>query len=710
MILTISSRVFLILVSVAALVALPSYRPVEAQRQQDNRALRMQEVKELPAKSKRFALVIGVDEYQDEQISRLSGAGNAAKALADALVRYAGFPSDQVILLASDQPRQRQPNRGNILQYLSNLTGMVPKDGLLLVSFAGHGIERGGRGFLCPSDARIGGSMALLEATAVGVDTVRDWIRETGVKQVLIILDACRNNPSGRGGEENRKTDSFARRFNFDIRNKEVSAFATLYATDVGQVAYEYKEKNQGYFTWMLFEGLKGGAANEKGEVTLGGLVKYLQEQVPKRVRLDMGQEKVQGPYATVGGYKADELVISITVRVPTEKAAAGAVDPAAIELEFWNSTKNSSDVDDFKEYLAKYPNGTFAGLARNKIRVLEGAAKSGAVRPKTEAKPTVTEPKPVSSGGTSTTGAGPGGLPLRGFEFDVVTVNASGSETSRRKQQAQYCSEDIAGISLELVPIPGGMFLMGSTEYDSGNSAGADPDAWRAILKKGSAWGGTTPAHQVTVGGFHMGKHEVTQSQWRAVASLPRVARDLNPDPSNFKGDNLPVESVSWEESVEFCARLSRATGRSYRLPTEAEWEYACRAGTTTPFAFGQTVTPQLCNYDGDYPYAQAPKGTYRKKTRPVELMRVANALGLFDMHGNVWEWCSNYWHVNYNGAPSDGRSWEAAGDTRYRVLRGGSWESGGYICRSAHRVRNPPDFRNSAVGLRVVVAARTP
>jgi formylglycine-generating enzyme required for sulfatase activity len=686
MILTFASRVFLMLSILAAVVALPSYLPVEAQRQ-DNRALRMQEIKELPAKSKRFALVVGVDEYQDEQISRLSGAGNDAKALAGALVRYAGFPADQVILLASDQPQQRQPNRGNILQYLSNLRGIVPEDGLLVVSFAGHGVERGGRGFLCPSDARIGGSIALLESTGVAVDTVREWIRETGVKQVLIILDACRNDPSGRGGGENRLTDSFARQFNFDVRNKEVTAFATLYATDVGHVAYEYKEKKQGYFTWALVEGLKGGAANEKGEVTLGGLVRYLQEQVPRRVRLDMGQEKSQKPYATVGGYKADELVISITVRVAPATPALSAFDPAAIELEFWNSTKNSSDVDDFKEYLAKYPNGTFAGLARNKIRALEAAAKSGAVQPKTEPKSPAAEPKPVSSGGASTPGAGPGGLPLRSFEFDVVTVNSSGSETSRRKQQAQYCSEDIAGISLELVPIPGGTFAMGSTESDA-----------------------EKPPHQVTVSSFYMGKYEVTQAQWRAVAKLPKVARDLNSDPSNFKSDNLPVEQVSWDDAVEFCARLSRATGRTYRLPTEAEWEYACRAGTTTPFAFGESIAPQVVNYDGNYPYAQAPKGTFRETTTPVGFMGVANAFGLYDMHGSVWEWCMDYWHENYNGAPTDGRAWETAGDTRYRVLRGGSWNDSAYYCRSAHRLRASPDYRFILIGFRVVVAARTP
>jgi uncharacterized caspase-like protein len=143
------------------------------------------------------------------------------------LVRYAGFPSDQVILLASDQPQQRQPNRGNILQYLSNLRGIVPEDGLLVVSFAGHGIERERNGFLCPSDARNGG-IWLLERTAIPVATLHESIRDLGVRQVLIILDACRNDSSGRGGEDNRLTDAFAERFNFDVRNKEVTAFATL--------------------------------------------------------------------------------------------------------------------------------------------------------------------------------------------------------------------------------------------------------------------------------------------------------------------------------------------------------------------------------------------------------------------------------------------------------------------------------------------------
>ncbi len=205
------------------------------------------------------------------------------------------------------------------------------------------------------------------------------------------------------------------------------------------------------------------------------------------------------------------------------------------------------------------------------------------------------------------------------------------------------------------------------------------------------------------------MGKYEVTQAQWRAVARLPKVKKDLNPDPSHFKGDDLPVEQVSWEDAVEFCERLSRATGRQYRLPSEAEWEYACRAGTTTPFAFGETVTPELVNYDGQHPYAQAQKGMFREKTTPVGYMGVANGFGLYDMHGNVWEWCLDAWHDNYNNAPTDGSAWERAGDRSTRVLRGDSWLSFGYISRAAHRVWIPPDRRLNGIGFRVVLAART-
>jgi len=269
-------------------------------------------VNALPSTAKRYAIVIGVDQYADTQITTLGGASNDAKALAQALIQYAGFPSEQVILLASDQPAERQPTRGNVLRRLSNMAAVIPPDGLLLLSFAGHGIERGGQAFLLPSDSQVSNDVDLLEQTAINVSQIKDRIKKIGVRQVLLILDACRNDPVGRANADNPLTATYTRGFNFDVRNREVQAFATLYATEVGHRAYEYKEKKQGYFTWVLVEALRGGAANEKGEVTLQGLVKYLQERVPKRVLQDLGAGKDQKPFAVVEGYRADELVLSV--------------------------------------------------------------------------------------------------------------------------------------------------------------------------------------------------------------------------------------------------------------------------------------------------------------------------------------------------------------------------------------------------------------
>ena len=368
-----------------------------ASNAQENRGLTLQNtdtVRQLPASAKRFALIIGVDQYADTQITTLGGASNDAKALSDALVRYAGFPVDQVTLLASNQPAERQPTRGNILRRLSNLASVVPKDGLLLVSFAGHGMERDGRAFLLPSDSQVSGDVDLLEQTAINVQQVRERVKKTGVGQVVLILDACRNDPVGRSDTPNPLSLTYTRSFNFDVRNREVQAFATLYATAVGQRAYEYKERKQGYFTWVLIEGMKGGAANEKGEVTLAALVKYLQERVPKQVSMDLGIGKDQRPFAEIGGYKAEDLIISIASTAKDSAAAAAppaSTDSMAVELSFWDTIKTSTNPDDFKAYLQEYPEGKFVLLARNRINSLEAA-------PKTEAPPKTTVPAETQS------------------------------------------------------------------------------------------------------------------------------------------------------------------------------------------------------------------------------------------------------------------------------------------------------------------------
>ena len=262
--------------------------------------------------------------------------------------------------------------------------------------------------------------------------------------------------------------------------------------------------------------------------------------------------------------------------------------------------------------------------------------------------------------------------LPL--FEFEVVTVDAFGKINSRRRHYARYFTEDLGnGIKLEMVLIPGGTFLMGSEEksYEQ-------------------------PVHQVTVKPFFIGKYPITQEQWKAVMGY---------NPSSFMGGKRPVEYVSWKDAVEFCGKLSRKTGKNYGLPSEAQWEYACRAGTTTPFHFGETITPDLVNYNGNYPYGSAPKGFYRQETNLVWRFP-PNAFGLYDMHGNVWEWCQDVWHGNYNGAPCDGSAWET-GNSNYRVQRGGSWNLNAVYCRSTYRVGYALGYRDRYFGCRVALAS---
>ncbi len=279
----------------------------------------------------------------------------------------------------------------------------------------------------------------------------------------------------------------------------------------------------------------------------------------------------------------------------------------------------------------------------------------------------------------------------FQAFDFTTVRLNALGEEIERGKGQAQQFIEDLGGgVKLEMVYVPGGKFVMGSDESDR-----------------------EKPLHDVTVPSFFFGKYQITQEQWQAVAGAKelKVKHDLKPDPSSFKGDDrLPVECVSWDDSVEFCARLAKKTGIAYRLPTEAEWEYACRAGTITPFAFGPTITPNIVNYHGEHPYGNAPKGVYRGKTVPVGSLGVANSFGLYDMHGNVWEWCQDAWHDSYKDAPTDGSAWLSGGDSSPRMLRGGAYSIDARSCRSAYRFSNVArNFFIYNVGLRVVVAART-
>ena len=298
-------------------------------------------------------------------------------------------------------------------------------------------------------------------------------------------------------------------------------------------------------------------------------------------------------------------------------------------------------------------------------------------------------------------------------FSFETVFVNRRGEQIRRQAGQAEYFREALGdGVGLDMVKIPGGTFLMGTE----------DEEIERLCKKHDLEWFRCeAPQHEVRIPEFYMGRYPVTQAQWRAVASRTelKVERDLKRDPANFKdrndSNNRPVERITWYDAVEFCQRLSKLSGKTYRLPSEAEWEYACRAGTRTPFHFGETITTDLANYRGtdwEYKgkprpgiYAEEPRGKHREQTTAVGSLP-SNSFGLYDMHGNVWEWCADKLDANYQGAPADGSPWENENDNDYRMLRGGSYFDMPAYCRSAYRFGFVPDIDSNNVGFRLVCA----
>jgi formylglycine-generating enzyme required for sulfatase activity len=288
----------------------------------------------------------------------------------------------------------------------------------------------------------------------------------------------------------------------------------------------------------------------------------------------------------------------------------------------------------------------------------------------------------------------------IRQVEFSTVKINTAGNISGYVMRKTKVYSENLGnGMLLEMALIPGGKFLMGSPSKEKESNYGDSEK----------------PQHWVTVPRFWIGRFEVTQSQWRQVASMQKISIDLADNPSHFEGQDSPVERISWDEAIEFCERLNRETSRAYRLPSEAEWEYACRAGKNTPFSFGENISPAIANYNANIPYgdrgrylfaAGPSRGRYSTSTTNVGGFP-ANDFGLYDMHGNVSEWCQDSWLPAYDDrSPTDGSArlhrnvnqWQ-----NYHSVRGGSWASSAGQCRSAVRYGETAIYSSDTVGFRV-------
>ncbi len=627
-----------------------------------------------------WAITVGIDNYYN--LTPLRYAQRDAEAFRDFCLNEAGFEGvyhfgEDVAPIPTERgPALRaEPTVGNLERFLRvrfERKFLEPGDNLWFF-FAGHGRRVGGRDYLMPLD----GDPDNVGRTAFAIRDIADRLRRSGADNVLMAIDACRGEDDRSGGT--------------GIGGEQQQGVITLFSCSPQELAYEIEPLQAGSFTYALLEGLR--IRGENNCATVERLCQHLRYRVPE-LNQRHGKPR-QTPYPIAEPATKLHLIL-LPQQATLQDVQALKNDALEAEIEGdWDQAEQL-----WIRVLAASPADRQAIKAIQRIAVRQATTSPGPTAPLSETLPLSDATESRSP--TPPAPTPPPKPPAPTFRFEVVTVGAKGKIVKRAAGSAEYRRETLpGGVVLDVVPIPAGEFWMGQTEAEKAELIRqAGEENYQKYYAR------ENPRHRVQVPSFWLGKYAVTQAQWRAIAGLPKVKIDLKADPSQFKGDDLPVEHVSWDEAVEFCDRLTHHTNHPYHLPTEAEWEYACRGGSETPFYFGETITPELVNYNGNYPYSQAPKGTYRQKTTPVGSFP-PNRYGLYDMHGNVWEWCQDHWHENYEGAPNDGSAWLSSDERKARLGRGGSWVNNARNCRCAIRFRYEPDLRLDVLGFRVAASS---
>ncbi|MFW6106587.1 MAG: SUMF1/EgtB/PvdO family nonheme iron enzyme [bacterium] len=697
---------------------------------------------------KKYALVIGISNYQDPEITDLSFAADDAREVGQSLQEVCGF--DEVRALHSGG--KIEPSHVNVVQALHNLAPLLSPEDLFLFYFAGHGIQTKTGARLLTSNSLI----RMPELASVSKDVLIDCLSGIECANRALILDACRNDPrKGMGDEDNLLTTGFSRDI-MAVAETSVEgvtpATCVLFSCRLGERAYEWPERRHGVFTHYLLDGLRGAASDDRGRITIQGLGRYVEEQVPRwarkthtpRPQTPWGEQKGSWREIVLAEARRTEAVVreeragQIEVMKPPvlriesdPPGAAVKVDgkdvgdtPLDLELaageyrvhaekagcEPWErrvrfdaagDAELRIELEEFKgtsevlKMIKRHKAIRRTELIRNTRKAINSEVLDAIIETLVASnKIEIRMAKLRGSRRASTIYC------LKGWKLGA---NGPEEKCGKRKEpkwkvysewpfsagEARDRQEETAdlldvpvektadlggGIEMELVLIPRGEFMMGSKN-------GEDNE---------------TPVHKVRITKpFYMSRYPVTQDQWEQITGE---------NPSDFEGSGRPVDNVSWEDCQKFVKKLNaKANDLTFDLPTEAEWEYACRAGTDTPFHFGETISTDQANYDGNCTYGDGTEGQYREETTPVGSFS-PNAWGLYDMHGNVWEWCADWYDaLFYKKSPKDDPQGAAKGDSR--VLRGGSWYGEPRNCRSAPRGGSNPTTRYNNGGCRVVL-----
>jgi formylglycine-generating enzyme required for sulfatase activity len=621
----------------------------------------------------KIALLIGVSEYE-EGLDPLPAAAKDIEALREVLVNpnIGGFAASDMTVLPN-------PQRQAMEEAIYTLFANRQKDDLVLLYFSGHGVLDENNRFYFATRQTRKDQGKLRPTTALVASTVQSYMEESKSQRQVVILDSCFSGAFAKGVHAKDSGSINLEKF---LGSK---GRAILTASTSTQYALTQDSFELSIYTHFLVEGLRTGGADQRGEgwITVEDLHVYASAKVreaapamtpefypvkegytiklaqsPKddpalQYRKEVQNRLHQGNFSI----PARRLLNSLRVSLCLDQGVAEAIEVEILRPFQEYRRKLQEYEDTLKETLQAEPI-----LNERTLEDLKDYQQHLGLRDEDVAS--IRAGLPVQNDSVRTKS-------WTYKNFETVTVNSKGQEIDRKMGWAKYSSEYLEnGVTLDMVAIPGGKFQMGSNESED-----------------------EQPIHTVRVAPFWMGKFPVTQAQYEAV---------MGANPSRFQSKNLPVEKVSWLAAVQFCQHLSEKLGHLYRLPSEAEWEYACRAGTTTPFHFGETLTTNLANYNGREIYVKRAKGQN-------QMMKIGmfppNFFGLYDMHGNVSEWCLDSWHNDYNDAPVDGSAWcTENNDNTLRLLRGGSWVSGLGRCRSAYRDSYPSVSSSYRIGFRVV------
>ena len=600
---------------------------------------------------KKWTVVIGVNKYLDPAIPSLKFCVADARCMAETLVKHSGYSEERVLVIADDQREDHLQPLGFNLREQINLWLRNPGRGdTLLVFFSGHGfLDNEGQGFLAPKDCK----REKLGLTGFRTDDLRDMLVQCDATQKVLILDCCHAG-GGKGTDSGGASSA-----ELGAAFEQARGLITLASCQQEEQSQEWEENRQGLFTYFVTKGLEGAANYDgNGVVDSDELYRYTADNVPviaQRV-LNTRQTPVRFiPSDVVGVFPLARvpetrryITAKFTVREGDEK---GPLLPG-VKLELF-----------------------YRQTAKGELVVLGIATSDTAGR---AAVSTWLDGKQQTRGSflvLVNSGGGPQTFSLPGFptatNWNLYVPGSKPVLPSMMPTQEKPNRPIITNsIGMKLLFIPAGEFQMGCADWE-------DDTDW-----------GERPQHRVRITKpFYLGATEVTQEQYERV---------MGENPSNYKGDSQrPVETVSWEEAVEFCRRLSQQEGKTYRLPTEAQWEYACRAGSTAKWHFGdeESRLGDHAWYDSNSDSTAHPVG--QKK---------ANAWGLYDMHGNVYEWCADWYDFAYYGeSPSKNPTGPAS--ALYRVHRGGSWLHDAKQCRSAYRFWSVPAIRDDRVGFRVAL-----